>query len=79
MVNQQKGLINIKKKKLILKKKIPDLNKKFFKDFLNNYSNNKNLNFKKISLNCYKEALRIKHKKKIFVNKFIKIIDNEKS
>jgi UDP-2,4-diacetamido-2,4,6-trideoxy-beta-L-altropyranose hydrolase len=79
VVNQQKGLINIKKKKLILKKKIPDLNKKFFKDFLNNYSNNKNLNFKKISLNCYKEALRIKHKKKIFVNKFIKIIDNEKS
>ena len=79
MANQQKGLINIKKKKLILKKKLSNLNKKFFKDFLNNNSNNKNLNFKKISFNCYKEAIRIKHQKKFFVNKFKKIIDNEKN
>ena len=78
MPNQQKGLINIKKKKLILKKKLSDLNKKFFKDFLNN-NNNKNLHFKKISFNCYKEAIRIKHQKKIFIKKFQKIIGNEKN
>ena len=77
--NQQKALINIEKKKLIIKKKLSNLNKKFFKDFLNNNSNNKKLHFKKISFNCYKEAIRIKHQKKIFINKFKKIIGNEKN
>ena len=71
--NQENGLKNLKKKKLVFHKKLSDLNEEFFIKILS--SNNSNSIFK-LQKNCYKEALRLKRKKIKFIKELKKIILN---
>ncbi len=68
--NQLNGLKNLKKKKLIIHKKLSDLDEKFFTDFL---INDKNASIFEIQKNCYNEALRLKDEKIKFIKEIKKV------
>ena len=68
--NQQNGLKNLKRKKLIIHKNLSNLSEEFFINLLKVKKYNL---ISEIQKNCYNESLRLKKKKKIFITEFKKI------